>query len=96
MAKKIEVHESSGNVFADLGFSASESLVLSVKADLYTAILNIVRTRGLTQSQLAKLWGKPQPRVSEILTGKLNLVSIDTLIGLVEALGAKVSVDIAA
>lgn len=84
----------SDNVFEDLGFSKEESRVLAIKADLAAALTVAMEDRGITQEKFAKKWGKPQPRVSEIVSGKLNLVSIDTLVGALEAIGVKVVISV--
>lgn len=80
----------SGNIFEDLGFSPEESRVLTLKAQLAALILRIVRQRQLTQKELGKIWGVPQPRVSEIISGKLSLVSIERLIEFLGVLGVEV------
>jgi predicted XRE-type DNA-binding protein len=80
----------SGNVFEDLGFSPEESRVLTLKAQLAALIARITRERQLTQKELGKIWGVPQPRVSEVLTGKLAVVSIERLIEFLGVLGVEV------
>ena len=82
------------SLFEDLGFSPSESRREAVKAELYVAILKIVRQRGLTGRQLGEILGKPHSRVSELLNGKLNLVKADTLIGYLDQLGVDVSIKV--
>jgi predicted XRE-type DNA-binding protein len=80
-----------GNVFRDLGFSVEQSRILGLKAQLAVMILKAVDNRGLTQKQLSRMWGVPQPRVSEILSGKLNLVSIERLVAFLAVLGTEVA-----
>jgi predicted XRE-type DNA-binding protein len=82
------------SLFEDLGFSPTESRREAVKAELYVAILKIVRERGLTARQLGEILGKPHSRVSELLNGKLNLVKADTLIGYLDQLGVDVSIKV--
>ena len=78
------------NLFEDLGFSAEESRVLTLKAQLATLIVRLTRARQLSQKDLGKLWGVPQPRVSEVMTGKLNLISIERLIEFLGALDVEI------
>ena len=66
----------SQNVFQELDFSEEESRVLTLKAQLGALILKVVKQKKLTQTQLGNLWEVSQPRVSEIMTGKLNLIRI--------------------
>ena len=81
-------------MFDQLGFSAEESRKAQLKVKLLGNILDIYRAKGYTQADVAALWKKPQPRVSEILTGKLYLVRIGTLIDLLESLGADIDVTV--
>ena len=60
--KKPEIAESSGNVFADLGFANPEQEQL--KADLTLQIYRTLKARGLTQSKAGDLLGVKQPHVS--------------------------------
>ena len=80
------------NVFEDLGFSHEESRILGVKAQLAALIVRIVDEKGLSQKKLSALWNVPQPRVSEVLTGKLSLISIDRLLGFLGSLGCEVTI----
>ena len=87
---KAKVTPSSGNVFRDLGFSAREAEHLVMRADLLIEIRKVVATRRLTQVQLAKLLHVSQPRVSDLLRGRLHLFSIETLIDMLGRLGVQV------
>lgn len=80
------------NVFEELGFSTEESRVLALKAQVAALIVHVVREKRLTQKKLAALWDVPQPRVSEVMTGKLALVSIDRLVDFLGALGLEIVV----
>jgi predicted XRE-type DNA-binding protein len=53
-------------------------------------IVRVARERQLTQKDLGKIWGVPQPRVSEVLTGKLAVVSIERLIEFLGLLGVEI------
>jgi predicted XRE-type DNA-binding protein len=90
MKKSKPRRATSGNVFQDLGFAPEESRVLTLKAQLAALIVRVTRERQLTQKELGKIWGVPQPRVSEVLTGKLSLVSIERLIEFLGALGVEI------
>ena len=87
---KIKVTPSSGNVFRDLGFSEREAEHLTVRADLLIQLQKVVAARGVTQAQLAKLLHVSQPRVSDLLRGRLHLFSIETLIDMLACLGVRV------
>ena len=90
--KKVKAKRQSGNVFEALGFSPEESHVLALKAQLAALIVRVVRERGLSQKELGGLWGVPQPRVSEVMTGKLAVIGTDRLVEFLAALGVEISV----
>jgi predicted XRE-type DNA-binding protein len=88
----MRVHRSSGNVFRDLGFSDDEAENLRVRADLMICLSKLIEDRGLTQAQAAKLLGVTQPRISDLIRGKIQLFSVDSLIEMLGHAGAQVSV----
>lgn len=71
-------HVSRGNVLDDLGFSTEQATALKFKADLYRAILKY--SRKYSQKELQLILGEPQPRVSELLNGKIANKSVDKLL----------------
>lgn len=81
---------SSGNVFRDLGFASEEAEHLAIRADLMIQIERVIAVRGLTQAAAAKLMRVSQPRVSDLLRGRIDLFSTDMLIDLLARLGVRV------
>ena len=88
MARKsaIRVTPSTGNVFRDLGFSKEESEHLLVRADLLIQVQKTITSRRLTQSEAAKVLRVTQPRVSDLLRGRIDLFSTDALIDMLARL----------
>jgi predicted XRE-type DNA-binding protein len=82
MAKKsaVMVTPSTGNVFRDLGFSKEEAEHLLVGADLLIQVQKTIASRRLTQSEAAKMLRVTQPRVRDLLRGRIDLFSTDALI----------------
>ncbi len=78
--KKQGVVRSGGNVFDDLGFCCEEAEHLRIRSTLMATIAKTIEARGLTQTAAAGLFGVSQPRVSDLVRGKIDLFSIDTLI----------------
>ena len=74
------VRRSSGNVFRDLGFDAEEAENLRLRSELMIQIRSLIERRNLTQTAAAKLFGVTQPRVSDLVGGRINLFSIDALV----------------
>src|ERR1051326_6892938 len=88
--KKIAVTRSSGNVFRDLGFPRAEAEHLLVRADLLLQLQKTIAGRGLKQAATAKVLGVSQPRVSDLLRGRLHLFSTDTIVDMLIRLGMRV------
>ena len=69
-----------------------ELLELKLKADLHQDILKLIKKKKFTPRQLEKLFDIPQPRVSELLRGKLSLLSVSKLLYYAHLLGAHADV----
>jgi predicted XRE-type DNA-binding protein len=80
------------NIFDLLGFSSFESEALKVRAYLLTEIIRIVQKRKYTPRDLEKILDQPQPRISEIMNGKISKMSIEKLIFYLEKLGVSISI----
>jgi len=86
---KLIAHRTQGSVLDDLNISEQSRLELKLKADLHQDILKLIRKRRFTPRQLEKLFDIPQPRVSELLRGKLSLLSVSRLLYYAYLLGAR-------
>ncbi len=84
------IRRSSGNVFKDLGFPAKQAAHLLIRADLMIQLTQILKKRSLTQVRAARLLGVSQPRVSDLVRGRIDLFSIDTLVEMLTRLGVSV------
>ena len=87
-----KIRRSSGNVFRDLGFSTEEATHLKIRSDLMIRLSRLIETRGLTQAQAAELFAVTQPRISDLVRGKIDRFSIDTLIAMLGHAGVTVQV----
>ncbi|MGC2784730.1 MAG: helix-turn-helix transcriptional regulator [Roseiarcus sp.] len=96
MAKRhddaIAVHESGGNVFADLGLPHAPEDML--KVEIAGAISATVRKRNLTQSAAGEIIGVDQAKVSALLRGRLTGFSIERLLVFLIKLGQDVDITI--
>ena len=89
-SKDTTVESGSGNVFADLGFPEADAHL--VKAELVSRIDDIVRDRGITQTEAARLLGLSQPDVSRLLRGDFREYSLERLFRLLTALGRDIDI----
>jgi predicted XRE-type DNA-binding protein len=74
-------------VFEQIGFSPEEAASLKMKSELHSQIIKTIKKRGYTQADLQKRLNEPQPRVSDLMRGKISKFSLETLITYAEALG---------
>jgi predicted XRE-type DNA-binding protein len=88
--RALAVHESSGNVYADLGYPDADEML--VKAKLVSKISEIVGSKGLTQVETAKILGLTQPKVSAMLRGQFRGISERKLIDCLTRLGRDVEI----
>lgn len=80
------VTHSTGNVFRDVGFSREDSAHLLVRADLLIQLQKTLESRCLEQTEAAELLRVTRPRVGELLRGRIDLFSTDTLIDMLARL----------
>ena len=88
----IEVHRSSGNVFADLGLADADKL--KIKTGLVIEIRKAMRTRGLTQQEAAKRMGITQPKVSDMMRGDFTNLSERKLMDCLTRLGYDIEISV--
>ena len=87
---KLRVTRSSGNVFRDLGFPLEEAEHLKIRSDLMIQLQKLIASRGFKQAETAKILRVTQPRVSDLLRGRIDLFSTDALIDMLARLGIRV------
>src|ERR1044072_8764826 len=92
MKRKIDFEGSSGNIFADLGFRNSKQELL--KAKLTVEIYKLLKKRGVTQSEAAKLLGTTQAQVSALMRCKPVSVSVGRLMEFLNVLGQDIEITV--
>lgn len=92
----IEHTTSTGSVFDDLGFTPAEAAVMKLRAHLMTQLREFIEANGLKQAEAANLFGVSQPRVSDLVRGRLSLFSIESLLQMAIGAGLHPEVQVAA
>lgn len=82
-----KITKSSGNVFADLGFSPAEASILAIRSDLIAQLRLLIERKRWTQVQAAEHLGITQSRVSDLIRGKWDKFSVDMLLVLATRAG---------
>lgn len=89
--KKIERYASVWDAIAD---TPEEAANLRARAELMHKIEAIVKESGWTQTEAAARCGVTQPRINDLLRGRVSRFSLDALVNIATALGRRVRVDL--
>lgn len=92
MTEKLKRTRGSGNVFVDVGFSPDEAENLLLRAQLMSRIRDV--TRGTTQREAAKQFGVTQPRLNDLMRGKISKFSLDALVNMLAHAGMRVELKV--
>jgi predicted XRE-type DNA-binding protein len=82
------------NVWDALEDSPEEAAMMTMRSNAMIAINEEVRRWKTTQARAARRLGVTQPRLNDLLQGKINKFSLDTLLTLATRAGLKVKVDV--
>ncbi len=88
MTEKLKITRGSGNVFLDVGFMPGEADNLLLRAQLMSRVREAVR--DMTQREAAKRFGVTQPRLNDLLRGKIDKFSLDALVNMLGHAGMRV------
>ena len=94
MTKRIKITEGSENVFRDIGFGEVEAENLKLRSDLMIRIEKYVKQSGMTQAEAARGLGITQPRLNQLLKGKIQLFSLDALVNMLAQAGMRVNMTV--
>jgi predicted XRE-type DNA-binding protein len=75
-----------------LGLSRADGIEIAVKSELNSKIVEVVKKRGLTHAQVAKLAGTSRTRVTALLNRNTKDISTDLMLRVLGALGLKAEV----
>ena len=64
---------------------------LKLRSSLMLALTRHIEREGLTQAQAAKVFGVTQPRISNLIHGKIDSFGLDTLVKMAAAAGLRVT-----
>ena len=84
------------NVWDAIADSPAEAANLTFRSQLMDEIEAIIEANGWTQAEAAKRCGVSQPRINDLLRGRISRFSIDALVNIAAALGRKVKVQLEA
>ena len=84
------------SVWDALADTAEETANLKVRADLMRKIASLIQDSGWTQAAAAERCGVTQPRINDLLRGRISRFSLDALVNIAAALGRQVHIELEA
>jgi predicted XRE-type DNA-binding protein len=96
MSRQQPEHQRFDSVWEALESTPEAAQNMTLRCDLMIQLEEHIKRHKLTQTQAAALFGVTQPRVSDLIRGKINLFSLDSLINMAVAAGMKVEMRITA
>ncbi|MBY0505660.1 MAG: helix-turn-helix domain-containing protein [Bryobacteraceae bacterium] len=88
--------ESYESVWDALADTPEEAANLRARADLMQKVTAIVQAEGWTQVDAARRCGVTQPRMNDLLRGRVSRFSLDAKLNICTALGFRVRLDLEA
>ncbi len=84
--------ESYASVWDAIADTPEEAANLRIRSELMEKIADIIAECGWTQAEAARHCGVTQPRVNDLLRGRISRFSLDALVNIAAALGCRVHV----
>lgn len=94
MNKPMKRVVSTENIFRDLGFDDAEAENLKLRSTLMQRVEKFVKQSNMTQSEAASVLGLTQPRLNQLLKGKIQLFSLDALVNMLANAGMRVTLTV--
>lgn len=88
-------NERFASVWDALEGEAAEAENMKLRSSLMRALQDRIKATPMTQAEAAKLFGVTQPRISDLMRGKIQLFGIDTLVAMLATAGLHVEMRIA-
>jgi predicted XRE-type DNA-binding protein len=89
MSKTVKANQ---NLFAAFGVPEDAAKNLQIRSTLMIELAKYIKRHELTQSQAAEYFGVSQPYISDLMNGRIDRVSIDKLVTLLDRAGRRVTV----
>jgi predicted XRE-type DNA-binding protein len=88
-------NEQFASVWDAIEDTPEEAENMKLRSKLMMTLKDHIRQARMSQSEAAKLFGVTQPRVSDLMRGKINLFALDTLVNMAKAAGLHVEMQVA-
>jgi predicted XRE-type DNA-binding protein len=90
-----EQNQTFADVWDALGDTPEQAANLRARSDLVSALREMVQRAGWTQTEAARRCGVTQPRMNDLLRGRISRFSLDALVNMASAAGRRVHLELA-
>ena len=87
-------NERYANVWDAIESEPAEAANMKLRSELMIALKQRIARLELSQAEAAKQLGVTQPRVSDLMRGKINLFGLDALVNMAAAVGLRVDLQV--
>jgi len=89
-------HETFDSVWDAIEDTQAEAENMKLRSKLMMELTNQLTRSGMSQAEAAKLFGVTQPRISDLMRGKINLFGLDALVNMTVAAGLRIEIRVLA
>lgn len=91
MARTVKGNE---NLFRSFGMPSAAARNLQIRSSLMIELTKFIQRRGMTQVQAADYFGVSQPYISDLMNGRIERISVDKLVNLLDRAGRSVTIKV--
>jgi predicted XRE-type DNA-binding protein len=88
--------ETFANVWDAIADTPEQAANMRLRAELMRQIARIIKENSWKQAEAAKRCGVTQPRISDLLRGRVSCFSLDALVNITTAIGGRIHVEVEA
>jgi len=90
----VTISKSYDNVFEALEDDPAVAINLQVRARLMHAVRDYIEREGITQREAARSLGVSQPRVSDLVRGRIERFTVDSLLNMLGRIGVRTEISL--
>jgi len=90
----VKISKSYDNVFEALEDDPAIAVNLQVRARLMHAVRDYIEREGITQAEAARCLGVSQPRVSDLVCGRIERFTVDSLLNMLGRIGVRTEISL--
>ena len=82
------------NIWDAIEETPAQAVSMKLRSSLMLALKDHIVQSGMSQSKAAKFFGVTQPRISDLMRGRIDLFAIDSLVNMLAAAGMRIEMNI--